>query len=92
MDFRNGKMPRSRVDTAYAAISTVKVAHLLQSTELKLINKKSEISRFGLVNDVSVRNMQPRFTGYYIPRIPSVFRNRGKSLALLRPLPHTSLY
>ena len=28
MEFRNGKMPRSHVDMAYAAIRTVKVAHL----------------------------------------------------------------
>ena len=51
MDFRSGKMPRSHVDTAYAAISTVKVAAnaAINRIRVKVNEKQSEISGFGLI-------------------------------------------
>ena len=51
MVFRNGKMLRSHVDTAYAAISTVKVAAFtaINRIRVKVNKKKSEISGFGLI-------------------------------------------
>ena len=49
MDFQNGKMPRSHVDTAYAAISTGKVAEnaAINRIRVKVNEKQSEISGFG---------------------------------------------
>ena len=51
MDFQNGKMPRSHVDMAYAAIITGKVAAnaAINRTRVKVNEKQSEISGFGLI-------------------------------------------
>ena len=49
MAFRKEKMPQSHVNTAYAAISTVKVAAnvAINRIRVKVNEKQSEISGFG---------------------------------------------
>ena len=79
------KRENAAIDTAYAAIGTVKVVAFaaINRIRVKFIKKKSEISGFGLIilKTFPSENMQFRFT-WYIPRIRSVSRDRGKSLAL----------